>query len=586
MYAVEKYAAVRQFVFVEGKSRREAARFFGLSRDTIARMCRYSAPPGYVRTKPPRKPKLGPLLPVIDAILEADKSAPPKQRHTALRIFERLKAEHGYTGGYTAVKDYVRTAKGRLRETFVPLVHPPGHAQVDFGEAIGVIGGVRQKLHVFFMDLPHSDVPFIKAYPAETTEAFLDGRVSAFGFFGEVPQSILYDNTKLAVVKICGDGTRNQTQAFTGLISHYLFRPLRPAGQGQRQRQDRRVGEERPPPLPDAGAAGRELRRAECQAGSSLPRRVGPPRRPAHPDHWRARDGRPGRVPCTARRPLRCVREAHGARVVDASGALSHERLLGADGLRLPLLCFREPHPRTARRIAQRPQASCPRRRRRRTQCHRQVLQSGTSILYALSTIDMQISKEHTVARSQSIANDWRSLPGSLHRSLVRRLVQRIVVHADHVDIEINRHQLHAVLSDPELREPVAPHCDPQNVDGYVIKVDASLRRAGQGLRMVVHDAPAAKAPSAALVNLIVKAFEVRDKILNGNGESIEAASERIKVNANYITALLRISFLAPDIVEAILDGRQPVTLTARNVSTKTHLLPRAWSLQRRHLGF
>ena len=67
----KKYAAVRQFVFVEGKSRREAARFFGLSRDTVARMCRYSAPPGYTRTKPPEKPKLGPLLPVIDAILEA-----------------------------------------------------------------------------------------------------------------------------------------------------------------------------------------------------------------------------------------------------------------------------------------------------------------------------------------------------------------------------------------------------------------------------------------------------------------------------------------------------------------------------------
>ena len=116
MYAVEKYAAVRQYVFVEGKSRREAARFFGLSRDTVARMCQYPEPPGYQRTKPPKKPKLGPLLPLIDAILKGDKTAPPKQRHTALRIFERLKAEHGYAGGYTGVKDYVRIAKGRLRE--------------------------------------------------------------------------------------------------------------------------------------------------------------------------------------------------------------------------------------------------------------------------------------------------------------------------------------------------------------------------------------------------------------------------------------------------------------------------------------
>jgi transposase len=232
MYAVEHYAAVRHFVFIEGKSRREAARFFGLSRDTVARMCRFSAPPGYTRTKAPLKPKLGPYLAVIEAILTADKTSPHKQRHTAMRIFERLRDEHGYTGGYTAVKDYVKVAKASARETFVPLTHPPGHAQVDFGEAIGVIGGVRQKLHVFFMDLPHSDAPFIKAYPAETTEAFLDGHVSAFAFFASlsatgqagVPQSILYDNTKLAVARILGEGTRTRTQAFTGLVSHYLFR--------------------------------------------------------------------------------------------------------------------------------------------------------------------------------------------------------------------------------------------------------------------------------------------------------------------------------------------------------------------------
>src|SRR6476660_6953253 len=224
MFAVEVYAAVRHFVFVEGHSRREAARVFGLSRETVLKMCRFSLPPGYTRTKPVTKPKLGTLLPVIDAILEAERTAPVKQRHTAKRIFERLRDEHGYAGGTTVVKDYVRIARGRARETFVPLAHPPGHAQVDFGEAIGVIGGVRQKMHVFFMDLPHSDAPFMKAYPAETTEAFLDGHVSAFAFFGGVPHSILYDNTKLAVARICGDGKRERTRAFSGLVSHYLFR--------------------------------------------------------------------------------------------------------------------------------------------------------------------------------------------------------------------------------------------------------------------------------------------------------------------------------------------------------------------------
>ena len=192
MFVVETYAAVRRFVFQEGRSRREASRVFGLSRDTIAKMCRYSAPPGYVRSRPADKPKLGPLMPAIEAILEADRAAPVKRRHTAKRIFERLRDEHGYGGGYTVVKDYVRQQRARVREVFVPLSHPPGHAQVDFGEAEAVVGGVRQKVHFFCLDLPQSDACFVKAYPRETTESFLDGHVSAFAFFGGVPLSILY----------------------------------------------------------------------------------------------------------------------------------------------------------------------------------------------------------------------------------------------------------------------------------------------------------------------------------------------------------------------------------------------------------
>jgi hypothetical protein len=86
-----------------------------------------------------------------------------------------------------------------------------------------VIGGVRQKMHFLCMDLPQSDACFVKAFPRETTEALLDGHVSAFAFFGGVPQSILYDNTTIAVAKILGDGKRERTRAFTELVSHYLF---------------------------------------------------------------------------------------------------------------------------------------------------------------------------------------------------------------------------------------------------------------------------------------------------------------------------------------------------------------------------
>src|SRR3981081_3662119 len=90
----------------------------------------------------------------------------------------------------------------RAQEMFVPLEHRPGHAQVDFGEAIGIIGGVERKIHFFAFDLPHSDACFVAGYPAETTEGFCAGPVRAFAFFGGVPQSILYDNTKIAVARI------------------------------------------------------------------------------------------------------------------------------------------------------------------------------------------------------------------------------------------------------------------------------------------------------------------------------------------------------------------------------------------------
>jgi transposase len=186
-------------------------------------MLQYAVPPGYQRQQPIKRPKLGPWLGVIDAILNDDKQRPAKQRHTSKRIFERLKEEHGFTGGYTIVKDYVRTAALRGQEMFVPLMHPAGEAQVDFGEALVVIAGVEQQAHYLVMDLPHSDDCFVAAFPAETTEAFLEGHVRAFAYFGGVPTRILYDNTKIAVAKILGGEQRQRTRSFSELQSYYLF---------------------------------------------------------------------------------------------------------------------------------------------------------------------------------------------------------------------------------------------------------------------------------------------------------------------------------------------------------------------------
>lgn len=212
-------------------------------------------------------------------------------------------------------------------------------------------------------------------------------------------------------------------------------------------------------------------------------------------------------------------------------------------------------------------------------------LASNPQILDALSGTEFRkVDKQQVLSGAADLARDWDEQPAVLRRAIVRRIVHRVVIHLEHVDIEINRSQVFDVLMRPE--RPATKRVSELVQDCFVLKVDAVLKRAGQGMRLVVRDATS-PAPNATLINLFVKAFDVREKILlNGTGESIEASAMRIKTNANYITALLRISLLAPDIVAAVLDGRHPPTLTARNFITKTHTLPRDWSLQRRHLGF
>ena len=223
MYGVELYARVRRAVMLEGLSHRATARRYGIDRGTVAKIVMHPTPPGYQRKMPVRRPKLAEHEAFVEQILEDDERAPAKQRHTARRIFERLRDERGFDGGYSTVRDYVRSRRQVRKEVFVPLAHPPGHAQADFGEATVVLGGVEQKVRFFVMDLPQSDAVFVKAFHAETAEAFCDGHVEAFAFFGGVPRSILYDNTRLAVAQILGDGTRKRSHLFAALQCHYVF---------------------------------------------------------------------------------------------------------------------------------------------------------------------------------------------------------------------------------------------------------------------------------------------------------------------------------------------------------------------------
>jgi transposase len=220
---MENWAEIRRRVLVDGLSKRAACREYGIHWGTLRKVLEHPEPPGYRRSAPRPRPKLDPFLPVIHQILEGDKKAPKKQRHTARRIFERLRDEHGYTGGLTAVKDTVAAWKRRSAEVFVPLAHPPGEAQVDFGQAEVTLDGQTTTVALFVMTLPYSDAVFVCAFPRECTEAFLEGHVRAFAFFGGVPRRISYDNSKIAVAQITGGRGRKVTDAFLRLKSHHLF---------------------------------------------------------------------------------------------------------------------------------------------------------------------------------------------------------------------------------------------------------------------------------------------------------------------------------------------------------------------------
>src|SRR5512138_1506167 len=220
---MENWAEIRRRVLVDGLSQRAACREYDIHWDTLRKILDHPEPPGYRRTAPRPKPKLDPFLPVNHQILEGDRKAPRKQRHTARRVFERLRDEYGYQGGLTVVKDAIRAWRRGRAEVFVPLAHRPGEAQVDFGQAEVPLDGQTATVALFVMTLPYSDAIFVCAFPRECTEAFLEGHVRAFAFLGGVPRRISYDNSRIAVAKITGSRDRRVTGEFLRLKSHYLF---------------------------------------------------------------------------------------------------------------------------------------------------------------------------------------------------------------------------------------------------------------------------------------------------------------------------------------------------------------------------
>jgi len=217
------WTKIRLEVLRGERSKREILRREGIHWDTLKKILEHSEPPGYCLREARPKPKIGPHLERIAQIIEDDKRLPKKQRHTAKRIYERMR-EEGYEGKYTQVKEAVREIRRLKQEVYMPLNHSPGEAQVDFGYALAKVNGVLRKVAFFVMVLAHSDAFFVMAFERECTESYWEGHVRALEFFGGVPQRISYDNSKVLVSKINGPHERKLTDGFLKMQSHYLFR--------------------------------------------------------------------------------------------------------------------------------------------------------------------------------------------------------------------------------------------------------------------------------------------------------------------------------------------------------------------------
>jgi transposase len=225
MISVEDREQIRRAYFSEEKSQREIARELGHSRKTVRKAIESAEPEGYRLRRPRPAPVLGPYKVRIDELLEENERLPRKQRYTGHRVYRDIQGR-GYSGAESTVRGYIarRRREKKKPQVYIPLEFDPGtDAQVDWGEAIAIVGGERVTVQVFLMRLCYSRKLFVRAYPRQKQEAFFDGHVAAFHHFEGIPRCIAYDNLKAAVLRVLEGRNRQEQDRFVVFRSHYLF---------------------------------------------------------------------------------------------------------------------------------------------------------------------------------------------------------------------------------------------------------------------------------------------------------------------------------------------------------------------------
>ncbi|MGA7384089.1 MAG: recombinase family protein, partial [Methylocella sp.] len=209
----------------------------------------------------------------------------------------------------------------------------------------------------------------------------------------------------------------------------------------------------------------------------------------------------------------------------------------------------------------------------------RAFFSSRTDIGDALTPLDLEARAFDAALRNAfTLSKRWLAMPPVEMKSLVLDIVERVTIAVNRIDIWLNRAKIAAALEAGEGSQ--RPDIDP-----ITLSIQAKLPRAGKGKRLVIANGAEAEV-KAGLVELIKDAFTIRIQLLSGSDDSIEAMSGRLGTNKCRLTSLIRLSYLAPDIVRALLEGRQPIELAPTRLLRLSKDLPHDWSEQRHVLGF
>jgi DNA invertase Pin-like site-specific DNA recombinase len=207
----------------------------------------------------------------------------------------------------------------------------------------------------------------------------------------------------------------------------------------------------------------------------------------------------------------------------------------------------------------------------------RAFLSSRTDVGDALAPLDLDAHTLDAVLHNASALSErWLVMPPTEMRRLLRDIVEQVIMAADRIDVRVSRAKVAAAL---QARVQGNPN------DAVVLSVEAKLRRAGKGKHLVIANGANAEV-SQKLVELIKAAFSIRNQLLSGSDDSTEAMSARLGMNKFRITSLVRLCYLAPDIIRALLAGRHPIELTPTRLLRLSKDLPHDWREQRHFLGF